>query len=107
MLGDRWQTNLGEFGLLGSYSNSELQSGINGYQVGAPTPVPNPMADDGSTIAIVPGFQLRTNEIDRDRESIYLAGQWQNEDDTLEVLVKYVNVNNEIDEFERTFEHFH
>ena len=106
VLGDRWQNSKGELGLLGSYSNSELQSGINGYQVGAPTPVPNPLADDGSTVAIVPGFQLRTNEIDRERESIYLAGQWKNKDDTLEVLVKYVNVNNEIDEFERTFEHF-
>ncbi len=106
VLGDRWQTNHGEFGLLGSYSNSELKSAINGFQVGAPTPVTNPNADDGSNIAIVPGFQLRTNEVDRERESIYLAGQWQNKDDTLEVLVKYINVNNESDQFERTFEHF-
>jgi TonB-dependent receptor len=106
VLGDRWKTDHGEFGLLGSYSSSELKSGINGFQAGAPTPVSNPLADDGSTVAIVPGFQLRTNEVDRDRESIYLAGQWQNNDDTLEVLVKYINVNNESDQFERTFEHF-
>ena len=29
--------------------------------------------------AYVPGFQLRTNDVDRDRESAYLALQWQKE----------------------------
>ena len=39
------------------------------------------------------GWQLRTNEVDRERDSIYLAGQWKRDDDSLEVLVKYVNSN--------------
>jgi iron complex outermembrane receptor protein len=103
VLGERWKFDSSEFGLIGSFATSDLNSGIEGYQAGAPTPYG---LDDGSTIAMVPGWQLRTNEVDRERDSIYLAGQWKRDDDSLEVLVKYVNVQNEVSQFERTFESF-
>jgi iron complex outermembrane receptor protein len=115
--GNRWQ--LGgdsEFGILGAYSSSKLYSMINGWQQGAPTPRINPSVSEPSgpgkfvgvspelIEAYVPGFQLRTNEVDRDRTSYYLATQWQN--DTLRATLKYARVENEIDSLEHTTEWF-
>jgi TonB-dependent receptor len=115
--GDRWQTeSAGEFGLLGGYSSSKLESMINGWQQGAPTPRINPSASESSgpgkfngvsadqIAAYVPGFQLRTNDVERDRTSYYLAGQWQN--DKMRATVKYARVENSIDSLERTTEWF-
>ena len=116
IMGDRWDTDAGEFGLLASYSNSKLNSMINGWQQGAPTPRTDVSgiqdrgpdkfngvsADDIQ--AYVPGFQLRTNEVDRDRTSYYLAAQWQN--DTMRATLKYARVENDIDSLERTTEWF-
>jgi iron complex outermembrane recepter protein len=114
--GNRWQTDAGEFGLLGSYSSSKLYSMINGWQQGAPTPRINPAVSETSgpgrftgvsadqIEAYVPGFQLRTNEVDRDRTSYYLAGQWQN--DKVRATLKYARVENQIDSLEHTTEWF-
>lgn len=115
VLGDRWKTKQGEFGLLGSYSTSDLKSEIHGYQVGGPTPRSDISAESyagegipaaGSTIAVVPGFQLRTNQVDRTRDSYYLAGQWQSSDNKFKATVKYVRVENESSNIEQTTESF-
>ena len=105
-----------EFGILTAYSSSKLFSMINGWQQGAPTPRIN-IADDETTgpakfngvgadqiSAIVPGFQLRTNEVDRERESYYVATQWQN--DKVRATVKWTRVTNAIDSLEHTTEWF-
>ncbi|HEY6125769.1 MAG TPA: TonB-dependent receptor [Steroidobacteraceae bacterium] len=121
VVGDRWGTDeAGEFGVLASYSRSKLRSAINGWQQGAPTPrtqvttaeFPNDFdksdAYDGLTAddiqAYVPGFQLRTNDVDRDRTSAYLALQWQKE--SVRATVKYTRVENSIDSLEHTTEWF-
>jgi iron complex outermembrane recepter protein len=121
VLGNRWDTDAaGEFGVLASYSRSKLRSKINGWQQGAPTPrtivtqaeFPNDFekshAYDGLTAddiqAYVPGFQLRTNDVDRDRTSYYLALQWQKE--SFRTTVKYAKVKNSIDSLEHTTEWF-
>ncbi len=54
--------------------------------------------------AYVPGFQLRTNEVDRDRTSYYLALQWQKE--SLRATLNYARVENQIDSLEHTTEWF-
>ena len=68
----------------------------------------SPDAYDGVTAddiqAYVPGFQLRTNDVDRDRTSYYLALQWQKE--TFRATVKYARVENAIDSLEHTTEWF-
>jgi iron complex outermembrane recepter protein len=117
MAGNRWDTDsAGEFGVLASYSRSKLTSMINGWQQGAPTPRINPGVSESSgpgkftgvsadeIEAYVPGFQLRTNEVDRDRTSYYLATQWQK--DTLRATFKYARVENQIDSLEHTTEWF-
>ena len=115
VLGDRWETDKGEFGLLGSYSTSDLNSLINGYQ----TPTPNPrdnltqdvftgdyIPEEGAVVAVPQGFQLRTNAVDRTRDSYYLAGQWRSPDKNSELTVKYIRVENESDSVEQTTESF-
>lgn len=120
VLGNRWETDMGEFGLLGSASTSELKSLINGFQLGQLTPLVDPTGsnpdlsgrDDPSAtaadrIAVPAGFQLRTNEVERIRDSYYLAGQWRSPDGDMELTAKYIRVENEVDSDERTLEWFH
>jgi iron complex outermembrane recepter protein len=120
-LGDRWETSSGEFGLMASYARSKLDSRIHGWQQSAPTPrvpVNGELPSTGFTganrineftgvpasgiIGATTGFQMRTNDVDRDRTSYYGAAQWRN--DHLKTTFKYVNVKNDIDSVERTFE---
>lgn len=103
LLGDRWDTNSGgEFGLLGSFSSSELQSDLHGFQIGPLLPI-----NTGTErIGVPAGFQLRTNEVDRVRDAYYVAGQWQNADRTLRATAKFARIENEVDSDERTLEWF-
>jgi TonB-dependent receptor len=123
IFGNRWKTDGGEFGLLGSFSNSELKSLFNGYQSGAIVPVPvgsvggdqypdidvedftgDLIPTAGQTVGIVNGFQLRATEVDRERSNIYIAGQYRNNDESFKATVKYVRVENETFDLERTTE---
>ena len=117
MAGNRWDTDsAGEFGILASFSSSKLKSMINGWQQGAPTPRIDPSVSESSgptkfigvptsqIEAYVPGFQLRTNDVDRDRTSYYLALQWQKE--SVRTTLNYARVENQIDSLEHTTEWF-
>jgi len=111
----RWHTASGEFGLMGSYSKSDLASNINDWQIGAPIPRVDPTKQEtqgpgqftgvpqANVMGTIPVFQLRHNEQDRTRTSYYLAAQWRNDDTT--VLFKYINVKNGTDTVEHTVEH--
>lgn len=122
--GKRWNTGIGEFGLIGSFSRSRLDSRIHGWQQNAPMPrvlnaagnVPETQltganklgeftgVDPSSIIGVTPGFQMRTNDVDRDRTSYYLAGQWRK--DGVQLTAKYIRADTRIDSVERTFEWF-
>lgn len=105
VLGNRWDTDAGEFGLLGSFSTSQLNSAIHGFQYGPLLAVDNPF-QAGSTIALPGGWQARDVEFERERDSFYLAGQWRAPDGNTELTVKAVRVENETQSDERTFEFF-
>lgn len=105
ILGDRWETDAGEFGLLGSFSTSELNSAVNGFQYGPLLAIPNPDVP-GSTIALPGGWQARDSRIDRERDSYYLAGQWRSPDGDKELTLKATRVENDIQTQENTFEFF-
>lgn len=102
VLGDRWETSGGEFGLLGSFSTSELKSDLHGFQIGQLYPI----NIGGENVAVPGGFQLRTNEVDRKRDSYYAAGQWRSEDRDLQITMKYARIENEVNSDERTLEWF-
>lgn len=125
LIDNSWDTGLGRFGVLVSASRSELKSRINGWQQSAPIPrrglaatpeaeaVPSTGAFYGDifegfpadqTIGIRPGFQMRMNDVDRVRDSLYGALQWEN--DNLEVMLKYIYVDNESESVENTTEWF-
>ena len=105
VLGNRWDTDSGEFGLLGSFSTSTLNSAIHGFQFGPLLTLDNPF-QAGSTIALPGGWQARDVEFERERDSYYLAGQWRAPDGNTELTVKAVRVENETQSDERTFEFF-
>ncbi|MEO1322145.1 MAG: TonB-dependent receptor, partial [Pseudomonadota bacterium] len=105
VLGNRWDTDSGEFGLLGSFSTSTLNSAVQGFQYGPLLAVDNPF-QDGSTIALPGGWQARDVEFERERDSYYLAGQWRSPDGNTELTVKGVRVENDSQSDERTFEFF-
>lgn len=105
VLGNRWDTDSGEFGLLGSFSTSTLNSAIHGFQFGPLLTLPNPF-DANSTIALPGGWQARDVEFERERDSYYLAGQWRAPDGDMELTVKAVRVENDTQSDERTFEFF-
>lgn len=103
LLGNRWDTGMGEFGLLGSYTRSELKSELQGFQIGQLIPFDTAT---GETIALPNGFQLRTNEVDRERDAYYIAGQYQNQSGDLRITAKYNRIENRVDGDERTLEYF-
>ncbi len=105
IVGDRWETDAGEFGLLASFSTSELNSNVDGFQYGQLMAVPNPDAP-GTTMALPGGWQARDASIGRERDSYYVAGQWRSPNGDMELTVKAVRVENEINTRENTIEFF-
>ncbi len=108
-VGDRWDTANGEFGLLGSVAHSELKSRIDNYQIGQVIPVTSFLNNDNppeGALAVPAGVQLRENNIDRERQSYYVAGQYQNNADTFKATAKYFRIDNKQERDERTLEWF-
>ena len=101
-LGTRWDGSNGEFGLLGSFAHSELETRTDNFQIGQLVP----FEVDGVSVAVPGGYQARTNDRDRERQSYYVAGQWQNNADTFKATAKYSRVENDVTNDERTLESF-
>lgn len=118
IVGNRWSTSVGEFGLMAAISTSNLKSTYNGWQQPAPIPrgatTGNPTDTNesssvttivpGKTVGVIEGFQLRASDIDRDRSSAYLAAQWKN--DNMRLTGKYIKVINKTSSVEHTLESF-
>ena len=117
IISDRWDTSVGEFGLMASISVSNLKSEINDWQQGMA--VPRTVGQTGVTelkgtdkfigvsasniVGTQQVFQMRIPYSDRNRDSAYLAAQWQNENSI--ATFKYVRVHNTITTVEHTVEH--
>ena len=113
--GNRWDGKRGEFGLLGSFAHSELDTRLDNFQLAQFAAVddfeldptnPFDVTSTGEHFLLPLGYQLRTNEIDRERQSYYVAGQWQNNEDTFKATAKYFRIENDINRVERTSEYF-
>ena len=109
----RWETDGGEFGILGAFAHSELDTRLDNFQL-AQFAAHNRYEDaatgavtEANEFIVLPlGYQLRTNEIDRERQSYYLVGQYQSNDDRFKATAKYFRIDNETNRVERTTEYF-
>ena len=111
--GNRWETSGGEFGLLGAFTHSELDTRLDNFQLAQfaannrfQDPATGAITEANEYMLLPLGYQLRTNEIDRDRQSYYVAGQWENDEKTFKATAKYFRIDNENSRVERTTEYF-
>jgi TonB-dependent receptor len=83
----RWDTEIGEFGLLANFVDSQLKSRSDGQQISnfslrsdlGPTPVYFPR-----------GASFRTQEFDRQRTGYAAAGQWRSPDRTMIATAQFL-----------------
>ena len=111
--GNRWDGSRGEFGILGSFAHSELDTRLDNFQLAQlaalnsfEDPDTGAVTSSDEFFAVPLGYQLRTNEIDRERQSYYVSGQWKNHADTFKATAKYFRIENEVNRVERTTEYF-
>ncbi len=98
---DRWDTPVGEFGLMANYAYSHVVTETNGIQFGRMGTFCNsistsdPTACSGSQFgtsswAYIPSSVTdSSNSYDRKRKGVALAAQWQNHDHTMLATLQY------------------
>lgn len=85
LFSDRWETKIGEFGLLGNLSYGNLQSRSSGFRVAPPYPYTSDFTgvgteDTQNNLAAPAGASIQDQQFDRDRYGVALAGQWSSND---------------------------
>ncbi|RYD27183.1 MAG: TonB-dependent receptor, partial [Lysobacteraceae bacterium] len=93
---DRWQTGIGQFGLLGSFVRSQVRSRADSVQIsnwgqrvltgtGALLqPLDgNNVANVGTTVYVPRGAAIRSQEFNRTRYGYSAAGQWRSNDEKM------------------------
>ncbi|MEJ0086261.1 MAG: TonB-dependent receptor [Pseudomonadota bacterium] len=89
---DRWETGVGQFGILLNGVYSELKSRSDGAQASSfqqrPGRVPgDPSADD---LWFPSGAAFRTQDYDRERIGAAFAAQWKSNDETMVATLQYL-----------------
>ncbi|WP_420607882.1 TonB-dependent receptor [Novosphingopyxis sp.] len=98
----RWDTGIGEIGLLGSFSYSQLFSRADRIAISAFRP--RTVYSDGTRTDVIPfgdateqgsalfprGAVLGTQEFDRERYGYSAAAQWRSNDGTLEATAQFI-----------------
>ncbi|MEO0815669.1 MAG: TonB-dependent receptor [Pseudomonadota bacterium] len=84
---DQWETDAGRFGLLASYAKSELRSRADTPQQADWREI----TAGGQTGFVPAGGGIRTQEFDREREAISLAGQWESPDRKLLATAEFLH----------------
>ena len=102
---DRWQTDIGEFGLMVNGAHSQVITASQGIQFGRYAAIVSPAfgANEDDVVdatpaelwtnpdkKYVPGSAaIRNNEYDRVRDGVAIAGQWQNNEHTMLLTLQY------------------
>jgi TonB-dependent receptor len=93
---NRWDTNVGQFGLLASYVNSRLASRSNAIQVsnfGCRTNLGQAVSDCGNGtkgLWFPRGAAFRSTDTFRKREGRAFAAQWKSNDGTMQAAFQYL-----------------
>ncbi|HUQ70628.1 MAG TPA: TonB-dependent receptor, partial [Planctomycetaceae bacterium] len=79
---NRWQTGIGELGIMGNVAYSRVVTASQGIQYGRAATIDNGFGPTGPATAYVPySINFLDNEYDRKRFGIALAGQWRSNDE--------------------------
>jgi TonB-dependent receptor len=99
LVSDRWQTGIGEIGLMGSFVRSELVSRSNGLQISnwgqrtmhADGTLGQPPAGAGDKIVYIPrGAAIRAQDTDRTRYGYSAAAQWRSNDESMTATFQFL-----------------
>ncbi|HEU4600984.1 MAG TPA: TonB-dependent receptor [Steroidobacteraceae bacterium] len=104
LVSDRWQTGIGEFGLMGNVAYSEVSTESQGVQVGRYYRVENVADYGGGTKWIPGGIDIRDTVYERTRTGAAFAAQWRSPDESLLATLQYNRSKyvNKFDEFSLT-----
>lgn len=93
--------DMGKFGLLVNYSNSELQTMSDSVVAGR---YQNQILEDGSDVWIPRGTRLNRKKDTRNREGAALVLQWENPDKTIRATGEYIRSDASLSWAEKAFE---
>ncbi len=99
---DQWETSSGRFGLLASFAHSELKSRADTPQTADFRERTDIIA--GQTVYVPSGGGIRTQEFDRQRDAIALAGQWESPDGTMMATAQFLQSDADLVWGERVLE---
>ena len=77
---NRWQTSMGEFGLMANAAYSQVKTRSQGIQYGRAAPCDYCFANGPTTTYLPISINFLNNEYDRKRTGIAAAGQWRSND---------------------------
>lgn len=91
---NRWETNAGEFGFLGNFAFSKVETRSEGNQLGRMNRFRNvyndDIADGGAQLKFIPGdITFRDNMYERERTGGALAFQWQDPNQEFIATLQY------------------
>ena len=89
LVSNRWDTGIGEFGVMANAAYSEVVTESQGVQLLRFFRAENVAAYGGGTKWIPGGIDIRQNTYDRTRKGVSLAGQWRSPEDAVTSLLQY------------------
>jgi TonB-dependent receptor len=89
LLSTRWETGIGEFGVMANAALSQVVTESQGVQLLRFFRADNVAAYGGGTKWIPGGIDIRKNTYDRTRKGASLAAQWRSPEEALTALLQY------------------
>ena len=89
LVSNRWDTSLGEFGLMLNAATSTTNTASDGLAFGQTAKFDKSVYGTKGTAYIPGGAYLHTSDYTRDRTGAAFAGNWQNHDHTMQATLQY------------------
>jgi len=89
IISDRWDTGLGEFGLMANAAVSQVETESQGTQIGRFFNNQNVAAFGGGTKWVPDGIDIRDNVYDRTRTGLSLAAQYKSPEDKVLITLQH------------------
>jgi TonB-dependent receptor len=86
---NRWDSALGEFGLLANFAYSEVATKTRGTNLPRMMPFTPSTYDTADYVYIPSGFNINENNYVRTREGLSLAAQWRSNDERMTANLQY------------------